>query len=261
MKRLLTSPKFHLQLWPLVCALAAAGVLYVAWGQNRPALPLITEVPGSGQALVAVGAVEPAPEETLALADAFANWQSDGATAGTAALEGFIAKHPDSGWVPCLRSQLALHDRQHGRTTLALEHWEAAYDTLRPLGDDPTAKALTDEVLAHWTRLLAALGRREALTLIYAENPKRVLDAGPLTQMWLRTMEAYSHLVAYPEESYKCGAVVLARMAAELHGRRFDAKALLEARSPATGMTLASLAELARNLGIVAVDRGEHHDL
>jgi hypothetical protein len=48
--------------------------------------------------------------------------------------------------------------REHGRYTPALEHWEQAWAATRhhKTGD---GKAVADYALAHWTRLLASLGR------------------------------------------------------------------------------------------------------
>ena len=85
---------------------------------------------------------------------------------------------------------------------------------------------VADYTLAHWTRLLASLGRYETLSAIFDQTQRRVLDRGPLSQMWARTREAFADMTLHPEHSYKCGTFALDHVAQAL-GLTFDARALV----------------------------------
>lgn len=172
------------------------------------------------------------------------------------ALENFIASHPDSSWTPSLRVNLGKHYRKEGRQTLALNHWEAAWQATKH-SKDGDGKAVADSTLAHWTRLLASLGRLEKLKEIFQETQGRVLDRGPLSQVYLRTYEAFVEMQRVPEVSYRCGTYALAQVAFQLHGRNYDAKALDREGSPAAGFTLKALSEIADRLklGVTGVHR------
>jgi len=82
-------------------------------------------------------------------------------------LEQFISQHPDSPWTPSLRANLAEWYREQGRYTLALEHWEKAWAATKGLSSNATGVA--DFTIAHWTSLLASLGRVDTLREIFAE--------------------------------------------------------------------------------------------
>jgi hypothetical protein len=77
-----------------------------------------------------------------------------------------VVTYPDSPWVPSLRINLGKYYRDNGQYTLALEHWEAAWEATKhyPAGE---GKKVADYALAHWTRLLAGLGRVETLDRLF----------------------------------------------------------------------------------------------
>src|SRR5437879_901222 len=75
-------------------------------------------------------------------------------------VEKFIEDHPQSAWTPSLRARFAQACRSRGRYTLALKHWEAAWEATKN-GSDANSKAVAELALAHWSQLLASLGRLE----------------------------------------------------------------------------------------------------
>jgi hypothetical protein len=98
------------------------------------------------------------------------------------ALEEYIDAHPKSPWVPGLRINLGKYYRNQGRYTKTLAQWEAAW--WETLGyDDGWGKHVADYAWAHSTRLLACLGRREALEVMYQEVNGRLFEPGALTQI------------------------------------------------------------------------------
>jgi len=142
-----------------------------------------------------------------------------------------------------------------GRYTLALAHWELAWHATKdyPNGN---GKIVADYVLANWTRLLAQLGRYEALTNLVQETRGRVLDRGRLSQKWGRTKEAIVDMARNPGISYRCGTFALNSVAREL-GINRDTAALLNLPSPPSGFSLSYLTQLSARfgLGLYAVAR------
>ncbi|HEX5223040.1 MAG TPA: cysteine peptidase family C39 domain-containing protein, partial [Verrucomicrobiae bacterium] len=168
--------------------------------------------------------------------------------AGLGDLEVFINTYTNSPWLPSLDAALGSHYLRIGRFTLALEHLERAWDATKgySAGD---GKWVADFALAHWTRLLASLGRYETLVAVVEENRGRVLDRGPLSQKWVRTREAVVAMRQYPAISYQCGTFALNSVARQL-GLAYDPRRLLGIPSPATGFSLSSLAEYSAQLGL-----------
>ena len=178
-----------------------------------------------------------------------------------AALESFVLSHPASSWTPSLQANLGKYHRQRGRYTLALGHWEAAWEATRHYRSGQ-GKMVADFVLAHWTRLLASLGRYETLESIFGQNRGRVLDDGPLAQMWVRNREAFGQMQRHPGVSYQCGIFALDAVARQ--GRLpYDAAALQSVPSPPAGFTMKALDELSGQLklGLVAVKREQGQEL
>ena len=177
-------------------------------------------------------------------------------------VEGFIASHPTSRWTASLRSNLGQYYREHGRHTLALQHWEAAWEATKDFKDG-NGKRVADITLAHWTRLLASLGRYETLTGIFQTTKGRILDRGPMSQMFRRTQEAYVQMGKIPGMSYRCGTFAMANVAYQLVGRNYDAKALDREASSPMGFTLKELVDISErlHLGLVAVRRDSGEDL
>ena len=178
-----------------------------------------------------------------------------------AALETFVATHPGSSWTPSVQANLGQYHRQQGRFSLALQHWEVAWQGTKHHRNGP-GKRVADYGLAHWTRLLASLGRTETLAALFQENRERVLDQGPLSQKWARTREAFRQMQRRPGLSYQCGTFALEAVARQ-NRSAYDALALLEVPSPASGFTMKNLDELSRQfqLGLVAVKRERGEEL
>ncbi len=177
-------------------------------------------------------------------------------------VESFIASHSTSRWTASLRSNLGQYYREHGRHTLALQHWEAAWEATKDFKDG-NGKRVADITLAHWTRLLASLGRYETLTEIFQTTKGRILDRGPMSQMFRRTQEAYVQMGKIPGMSYRCGTFAMANVAYQLVGRNYDAKALDREASSPMGFTLKELVDISErlHLGLVAVRRDSGEDL
>jgi hypothetical protein len=197
--------------------------------------------------LVPIGDQPPDRAETGELYFYLVQYQSGHQADALLGLENFVTNHPASSWIPSLRSDLGYHYRQVGRDTMALQHWEAAWNATWT-AESGAAKQVADFTLAHWSRLLASLGRYEMLTAILQETRGRVLDRGPLSQMWARTGEAFAEMRIRPEVSYRCGTFALYAVARRFQVN-YDASVLFRTPSPSTGFSMKSLADLSTQLG------------
>jgi YD repeat-containing protein len=170
------------------------------------------------------------------------------------AFEDFLAANPQSGWVSSVRSELADAYFKSGRYTLALQNWENVWQATKGYTDGP-GKKVADFTLAHWTRLLASLGRIETLVPLFDENKNRALDSFVLTK-WLRTREAVATMGKDPAIAYQCGTLALFNAASVLN-LRAQAHPLLEVPSPVTGFSIKALSDLSTQygLGFVPVKR------
>ncbi len=172
-----------------------------------------------------------------------------------ASLEEFVRTHPASPWTPALESQMAKYYREHGYYTLALKHWESAWAATKAL--DGTGKEIADITFAHWTSLLASLGRLNQLKTLFAETESRVFDGGVLQQLINSTREGAMSMQISPATSYQCGTFALQQLAQTLNATNQTAREFLYVPSPETGFSMDRLAGLAQQAGLdlVAVRR------
>lgn len=214
-----------------------------------------------GQRIVQAGNQPASEEESVLLFAVLDNIAVNRYQSGLEDLEAYLGTLTNSAWGPSLHSVLGRHYFENGRYTLALDHWERAWLATRDYPDG-NGKAVADYSLAHWTRLLASLGRLEALTNLVQETHGRILDRGRLSQKWRRTREAVTQMRLYPGVSYQCGTFAMNAVAREL-ALPYDASTLLRTPSPTSGFSLAELTELSTrlNLGLVPVARTQGTEL
>src|SRR5260370_14701718 len=172
-----------------------------------------------------------------------------------ASMEEFVRNHPASPWTPALESQMAKYYREHGYYTLALKHWESAWAATKAL--DGTGKEIADVTFAHWTSLLASLGRLDQLKTLFAETESRVFDGGVLQQLINSTREGAMSMQISPATSYQCGTFALQQLPQTLNATNPIAREFLYVPSPETGFSMDRLAGLAQQAGLdlVAVRR------
>ena len=152
----------------------------------------VRAAPGSGgqKSCVAIGVSRPdrldrkdiaARAGIPAVASAHRSAAGKSLPATIGGFESFVAANPNAAWTPSLKANPGYFYYQSGRYTLALSHWETAWDQAKGM-QDRWGKHVADYSLAHWTRLLASLGREEELAKIFKETKDRALDRGPLSQ-------------------------------------------------------------------------------
>ena len=114
-------------------------------------------------------------------------------------------------------------------------------------------KRVADFTLAHWTRLLASLGRRETLAGLFAETYDRVLDGGPLQEIFFATQEGYKTMVSDPGISYRCGSLAVLNVGRSLGKPEVDLRVVIEARSSENGFSVGDLLGLCAQAGLPLV--------
>jgi RHS repeat-associated protein len=219
---------------------------------RMPVIERIVSAPVFEEPLTWVGDEVPGIEESEALWGAIDLMREHGPQLGFEALEVFLEEYPGSVWVPSLRSNLAKRYRELGRYTLALEHWELAWAETAS-ARDPGGKQVADFTLAHWTRLLASLGRREQLALLLPGTFDRRLDGGPLQELFLATQEGFQRMVKEPEVAYRCGTLAVVGVGRALALPNVDLRMVMETPSPESGFSLSMLGALSAGAGLPLV--------
>ena len=197
----------------------------------------------SGQPLRAVGDVVPDEAEAKALADALGTEPHKTTLEAAPDLEFFVQNHPNSPYTPSVRASLAKSYAENGRYTPALQHWEASWDATKNLTGN--GKEVADFALAHYTRLLANLGRTDRLSVIYQETQGRMLDYGPLQVLYDATFEAVNAASSTPDLTMGCGGYALAQVANALNVSPENRRRIVRAPMPPRGYSLKDLTDLA----------------
>ncbi len=207
----------------------------------------LTRVGRLARPLAAVGSSHSAANERGVLQAAFARSDKVDDIDMAALLEAFADENPGSVWTPSLHAGLAHYWLEAGAYSRALEHWARAWELTRGYGTGP-GKEVADYALAYGTRVLVGLGHLDEAAIVFAEAGNRHLDAGPLEQKYLKTLELYGMLQRTPAASYRGGWSVLDHMVNRARGKGLDPRgadrfyregALFE------GCSLKALAELA----------------
>jgi hypothetical protein len=144
-----------------------AGFLVKTQSQVKPpdtltASEKVSRTTFMGLQIVPVGAFQASDAEAQLLLEVLRSSRASDYQTGLPELEQYLATFTNSPWAPSLDAALGKHYFETGRQTLALEHWQLAWEATKnhPSGN---GKKMADFALAHWTRLLASLGRYEDL--------------------------------------------------------------------------------------------------
>lgn len=172
-----------------------------------------------------------------------------------ATAETWLIRHPGSSYRPSVLKALGRFYKDTGGFTRSLACLEEGW-TLTKNSSGGSGKEIGDYCLAYYTRMLASLGREEELGRLLSETKMRVLDHGPLSQMFARTREAYIQMRSNPGYSFKCGTFALAHLSQRLGHEEFM-RSLLAVPSPRSGFSLEFLANLpeTRAMNLVAARR------
>jgi len=205
-----------------------------------------------------LGSHEPPPAES---ADLLRAMQAFG-TRGAAALDDFLAAHPQSAWTPSLRVNLADFYARQGRYSPALAHYEAAWPATRGCSD-PKGQNLAARNAAGLAALLAGLGQKEQLDRLLREIAQSQVPLGAYSASVAAARDRLQTMQLRPGDAFKCGLIALINLAKALHAETTLQRYLLHTASPEGGFTLAQLLTLGQTngLGLAAVRRPSGADL
>jgi len=216
---------------------------------DQDAANQVVNDPVFGQPLMWVGTQPPPAVESKFLSDNINIFKAEGMASGIAALEKFVNERPDSAWTPALNVNMAEYYRAHGRYSFALAHWEAAWNVVKT-GNDPVSQYLAARTIAGWTRLLATLGEKEKLNLLFKEFDQLQLPLGTYGIIIQETKEALGVMNARPGVSYRCGSFALGHLANAMHLDPQVCRRLDDIDSPDGGFHMDELLKLAKTNGM-----------
>lgn len=177
-------------------------------------------------------------------------------------LEQFFSDYPNSPWAVSLHYDYASFCRRTGRTTKALEQFEAAW-ALAKNDTDPEGQRLSGTVLANWTDLLSSLGRLEKLKELIAIGDNWYFANPRDRDMFQGAKDSYYLMRDHPGIAYRCGTFALKSMGEELEPTNRALENLVQIPSPTNGFSMANLMDISKKYGLnlVAVRRTAGQDL
>src|SRR5205814_1109966 len=137
-----------------------------------PTVQRIMQAPVFRDPIDYIGDQAPDPTESEDLWAAIEVMRQNGPAIGIPALELFVQTYSNSVWTPSLENNLGVHYANKGRHSVALAHWQAAWEATKG-ADSGSAKAIADFALAYYTRLLTHLGWSETLGAVLEETQGR----------------------------------------------------------------------------------------
>jgi RHS repeat-associated protein len=124
-----------------------------------------------------------------------------------AALTDFLAKYPQSGWAPALRTNLGLSYLHYGYFSKALEAWELAWQGGKS-ATEPQAKALVDRAIGQLIQLEAALGHFDRVAALLKDIGRRPIS-GSATEAVQVASEQLLQVGKDPHHYFNCGPLAL----------------------------------------------------
>jgi len=234
------------KLMGMVSAIFLACTLQTAKAQPDTAKQQILGMHSFREGIVLTGSQTPGDDENQELLQVLRRLNQP---SWTADLEQFLKNHPQSPWAASLHYDYASFCRRTGRTTKALEHFEAAWALLEN-DATPQGQRLTGAVLADWADLLSSLGRLEKLKELMALGRQRQFADARERDKFQGAMNSYYLMQQHPEVAYRCGTFALKAVGEKLQPTNSSLEKLVELPSPTNGFSLAALADLAKEYGL-----------
>jgi RHS repeat-associated protein len=243
----------------IVLAICLAGSICTGHAQTTNTTQQILQMQTFREGVVWIGDKEPSEAENTQLLEVLTNldkpsWTSD--------LTQFLQDHPKSPWAASLRYDYASFYRRTGRTTKALEQFEAAW-ALAKNDSSPQGQNLGGAILANWMDLLSSLGRTEKLKELIAVGDQWHFVNAEDRDKFQGAKHSYYLMQEHPGIAYRCGTFALKAVGEKLQSNDPALEELTELPSPTNGFSMASLLDIAKQYGLhmVAVRRTAGQDL
>jgi RHS repeat-associated protein len=243
----------------MVSAIFLVGLVYSAEAQTTNLTQQILQMQTFREGLVLTGDQEPTPAENKELLEVLQHLNEVWWTAG---VEQFFKDHPASPWAASLHFDYASYCRRTGRTTKALEQFEAAW-LLASKDGSASGQRLGGTILANWTDLLSSLGRLEELKKLVAAGDQWHFTNPHDRDKFQGAKNSYFLMREHPEMAYRCGTFALKAVGSLIQPGNPALEKLVEVPSPTNGFSMTKLVDLAKQYGLnlVAVRRTGGQDL
>lgn len=224
-----------------VAAIAFAGQSAAEAVSSLPARPSRQEIQAVRlfeRPLTAFG--DSTADENAALAAALKRYGAQGNPSDYGAIEQFLADHSTSAYAPTLRLELARSYYHQGRYSRALAMYHSAWNQAKSAqSGDQWAVAM--QAVAGYAKMLSRVGRMTDLEqLLNAPDARRPMY-GQAAELLDQTRTALWVMRHKPGVSFRCGSLALVNVSLVSHAPPGVKNALLQARSTATGFSLADL--------------------
>ncbi len=242
----------------IVLAICFCVVIPTAKAQTTNLTQQILQMHTFREGLVCIGDKEPSAVENKELLEVLNHLNEPWWTAG---VEQFLKDHPNSPWAISLRYDYASFCRRTGRTTKALEQFEAAW-ALTKTSMNPLGQRMGGTILANWTDLLSSLGRLEKLKELIAVGDQWHFVNSQDRDKFQGAKNSYYLMQDHPGIAYRCGTFALKAVGGVLESNQ-DLEGLVQIPSPTNGFSMTTLVDLAKQYGLnlVAVRRTAGQDL
>ncbi|HEV2331373.1 MAG TPA: cysteine peptidase family C39 domain-containing protein, partial [Verrucomicrobiae bacterium] len=241
----------------ITLAVCFAGLVHVQAQTNLT--QQILQMKTFREGLVLTGTNQPTDAENKELLEVLTHLNKSWWRTG---LEQFFSDYPRSPWAVSLHYDYACFCRRTGRTTKALENYEAAWNLVKN-DTDPEGQCLSGTVLANWTDLLSSLGRLEKLKELIAIGNNWYFVNSHDRDMFQGAKDSYYLMRDHPGIAYRCGTFALKSVGEELEPTNRALETLVQIPSPTNGFSMANLMDISKKYGLnlIAVRRTAGQDL
>ncbi|GLQ98265.1 RHS repeat-associated core domain-containing protein [Dyella mobilis] len=204
-----------------------------------------------------IAANPPSSNEQLALMRAIAAYRQAGDAGDTAALQTFLAAHPDNPWRASLWLDIGLADRTAGRFGAAIHAFELARITAQAT---PMAAMhpIAVRALSEQLTLEARLGHESAVTNLLQAAQHLGMSVQDSMAMSMAEENVWD-MQHHPQSAFQCGWIAL-RALWQTQGIRVDAKPALQVDASHRGYSLDQLVTMADTVHhpVAAIHQDEH---
>ena len=175
----------------------------------------------------------------------FADWESQ---ATFPQVDAFLQNHPASPWKAALLANLGRVRYQQGCYSLALVHWQQAWNLSKSL-EDSAARRMATRTGLELAGLYARLGRAIELEGILVEMEPREIP-GSDSERLAGAKAGLSEMLNRPERSFKCGPYALRSILRHLDAPLTSDEPVFLAESTDVGFHLDELRQLSEDVGL-----------
>lgn len=195
------------------------------------------------------------PSDTQAFRNAineFADWDNRDSFP---LVDSFFQNNPESPWKASLLANLGRVRYQQGCYSLALDHWEEAWNLSKNL-EDPAVSRLATRTGLELAGLYTRLGRTNQLQVLLEEiSPRQIIGAD--SERLANAKAGLAETLDRPDRAFKCGPYAIHSILRYLDAPAEDDEPVMSSQSTPSGFDLHSLLQLfsAANLDYQAAFR------